>query len=516
MAEKQDRIDKSTNRAGGSFTLRDLLAVVFRRSRLIAVTFLVILGGTAATALLEPDSYEAEMKFIVKRDRVEPVISNRETAGVKTVTQVTEQELQSEVELLESYDLLEKVVIAAGLKAPAQSPSWASLLTPQGAQAAALDMPVPAPDSRYVGPALSSAVRVLEKYLTVKTLPNTNMIVARYESRDPREAVRVLEQLAELYMQKHLAVHRLPGTFNFFQRESERSQGELDQAQSELIAFRNKEGMAAPDIEKQITLQRLGESEAALRKTQADIRDTQERMGVLESQLQQSSDRQVTEMRTSQSPHVARLKAALSELEIKRVELTEKYTPSYRLVQQLDKQMEQVRSELAVEQSKPDVVETTNRDPNHEWLRSELTKAKAELAGLTGRATETSRAVENYRAEARAMSEVEIREQNLMRAAKVAEENYVLYRQRQEEARISDLLDNQRIVNVAVAESVTLPSTPSSPSSSSVMVLGFLMASLVSVGLAFVWDRFDSTVRVPSEVERELGLPVLASISKVR
>jgi uncharacterized protein involved in exopolysaccharide biosynthesis len=102
---------------------------------------------------------------------------------------------------------------------------------------------------------------------------------------------------------------------------------------------------------------------------------------------------------------------------------------------------------------------------------------------------------------------------NLTRAVKASEENYMLYLRKQEEARISDSLDSQRIVNVAIAEAATVPAFPVR-STGFFVLLGGLLATLVSVASAFVADYFDPRLRTADEVEAVLNTPVLAAIPR--
>jgi uncharacterized protein involved in exopolysaccharide biosynthesis len=55
------------------------------------------------------------MKLLVRQERVDPVVTADKTAMVASRPEVTEEELQSEVELLKSRDLLEQVVKTCGL-----------------------------------------------------------------------------------------------------------------------------------------------------------------------------------------------------------------------------------------------------------------------------------------------------------------------------------------------------------------------------------------------------------------
>jgi uncharacterized protein involved in exopolysaccharide biosynthesis len=164
--------------------------------------------------------------------------------------------------------------------------------------------------------------------------------------------------------------------------------------------------------------------------------------------------------------------------------------------------------------SNPIREETTNRDATHEWIRAELAKARAELVALHARMAATGRSVEIYRAEARDLGKAELDQQDLLRVAKTAEENFLLYSRKQEEARISDELDKRKFLNVSVAEEATPPVFPSSPNWPLNLFLGGLLACFASIGLALTADYVDRSFRTPAEVELVLDVPVLAYLPK--
>ena len=97
-------------------TLRDLIAPIFRHKWAGLLTALTLFAGTTVMVALSPKQYEAEMKILVKRERVDAVVSGDPKAASLGRSDVTEDELNSEVELLRSRDLLEQVALAAGLR----------------------------------------------------------------------------------------------------------------------------------------------------------------------------------------------------------------------------------------------------------------------------------------------------------------------------------------------------------------------------------------------------------------
>ena len=98
------------------FEVRDFLSIGFRQRRLITNTFLGIFSIAIVIAFLLPKKYEAQMKILVRHERTDSVVSPEREAPVQWRTEVTEQELQSEAELIRSRDLLGKVVVACDLQ----------------------------------------------------------------------------------------------------------------------------------------------------------------------------------------------------------------------------------------------------------------------------------------------------------------------------------------------------------------------------------------------------------------
>src|SRR5690349_14440877 len=105
----------STSEKASSFSLRDLLAVGFRHKRIAMLCFLGIMLGTILFVIFGSARYTATTKFLVDRERMDPVVSPETTNPVMMRTPVTEEELNSEIELLQSRDVLRQVVITCGL-----------------------------------------------------------------------------------------------------------------------------------------------------------------------------------------------------------------------------------------------------------------------------------------------------------------------------------------------------------------------------------------------------------------
>jgi uncharacterized protein involved in exopolysaccharide biosynthesis len=272
----------------------------------------------------------------------------------------------------------------------------------------------------------------------------------------------------------------------------------------------------APQLARDITLQKLNDFQASLHQTEAEMAASEERINALNSQARTTPQRLTTQARQIDDAQVLQgFKATLMNLELKRTDLLTKYQPTYPLVQEVEEQIAHTRASIAAEESKPVREETTDRNPTYSWINEEIAKATAEVSGLQARAVAARATVSKYKEKARKLEQQGIVQQDLLRTIKTGEENYLLYQRKREEARMADALDRTRILNVATAEQPTVPTLPSNSAWLSLLV-GVLLATTFSMGIAFTLEYLDPSFRTPSEVVAELNIPVLAAVPQQR
>jgi len=482
-----------------SFSTRDLIAIGFRQKRAIVITFWSLLAGAILATILMPSDYQASTKFLIERSRIDPVVSpGHDTESIKT--DVTEEELNSEVELIKSDDVLRQVVVAAGLHHRSSLRNFVDNAL------------------GYVGLKPTEEVKIaksairLGRELNIQLIKKSNLITVSYSSSDPKLAAKVLQCLDEAYLQKNLAVHHPQGEFQFFDQEAQAYQKNLADAENQLKAFSEQQGGVSPQLARDITLQKLNEFAANLQQTYAEIASTQTRIDSLEKQAGVTPERLTTQSSATDDAQVLQgMKNTLMSLELKRTEMLTKYQPTYPLVQEVDKQIADTRSAIANEEAKPLKAETTDRNPTYAWINEELAKAKADEAGLQARAASLKAVVEQYQETARTLEQKGIQQQDLLRQVKTDEENYLLYQHKREEARMTDALDRKRILNVAIAEQPIVPAIQTN-TRWLILLAGILLALGGPIAVAFVLEYTNSSFRTPSEVFSELNIPVLAAV----
>lgn len=466
-------------------TKRDLTAVLFRQRTVLLSAFALALLAAVATGFWVP-KYDAEMKILVHKQRTTSIVTAAADAPLQiNPDQISEEDLNTEVEILKSEDLLRAVVLQTGLA---------------GAQ----------PNDLRV----AKAVRNLGNHLNIEPLRRSNVIQVQYESGSPKKGAEVLQALSTLYLQKHLELHRSTGEFKFFDQQMLQYQQKLNEAQAKLTAFTRGTGVVSAQQERDAALHQADEFDATAHQAQTSTIETEKRVNALQAKLQTMQPRMTTVVRTSDNPELfQQLKSTLLNLQLKRTELLTKYDPSYPLVQEVDKQIAAAQSAIDREERKPLRDESSDQDPNYLWVRDELTKAQADLSGLKARAAAAATIARQYHDTAEHLDQSQITQQDLERTAKAQEENYLLYLHKREEARINEALDQRGILNVTMAEPPIAPALPTrSPINAGLLML--LIAGGFSITAAFATDLLDPSFRTPDEVSHYLGMPVLAALPR--
>lgn len=473
-------------------TLRDLLAVLFRQQWLVVISFGVVFLAVVIYGAVEPP-YESEMKVLLRRGRVDPVVAPIVSQAEFERPGVTEEEVNSEVELLQDDEILHTVVQNAGLISEGHSWFWSLIGDSPERQ-------------------LARAVRRTQKRLTVEAVRKAALITITYDSSDPDRGQKVLRCLEDAYLERHHQVHRPSGEFNFFDQQVGQSRHALEGAEFQLMEFSRDQGVVSAAQERDMALQRVNEADDDDRQTQVALAENAERMRALQAKLNSLPERTLTQIRNSDNPQLLeKMKSRLLELELKRTELLTQYEPSYRLVQEVEEEISQTKTTIAGEEQAPVRDQASDLEPNHEWAKSELVKAEVQAVALTAHARAESSLLAHYRDAAHQLSDRATEQEFLLQQLKEAEDKYLLYVNKREEARIGDALDQGGILNVTIAEQPAVPAL----AKISAVGFGFIglgCAGVLSVGLAFVTDYLNPVFRTPDEVIAYLQAPVLASL----
>ncbi len=493
------------NRAPGERTVRDVLSIGFRQKRKILATFLICLSLGVLWLVRRPVVYESEMKILVRRERAEEIVSPQleQIRGV-TSGAVRLEDVNTEAQVLTSRELARQVLkqsdaLRASMLAGPEFDFWKSIGW-RGDAAEEVD------EAKLVDDFLEN--------LVVAPSTGSNIIRVAFRSEDREIAAESLQKLSGAYLAKHLEVHRTQGSAEVFAAEASQHRAELDALQDKLFALGRNHGAVDISIEKDSVLRELLARQGEFETGKAAVASLESRLESLQREVKQTPQRRTTSVRTSPML-LENLRQELNRLELQRIELESKFLPTYEPVIRIREQIQATKAAIEKAHNAPPVEEVTDRDPTHDWVSSEIARTRSDLVAARSNQAALSKTIASLRDRSNELEALDRTRVELERDAAAAERNFVAYKQRAEEARISDELDQQRVLNVAVAEAPSVPSTPAGPSRF-LLLLGLIAVSgAASLGVGLSADVLDPTYRRPEELEKSLGIPVLTSIPKV-
>src|SRR5436309_2404449 len=247
--------------------------------------------------------------------------------------------------------------------------------------------------------------------------------------------------------------------------------------------------------------------------TEAEInRDTEQRITILDDQLKQQKATISSNTNITVNPVYQQMQSKLTQLEIERDGLLQRYTAEDRLVKDKQKEIDELKRNLQA--VKPTSVGSENIALNevHRRILNELLGARVQLKALNEKKTALIQQVESYSASAADKKRKGFEYDRLLRDVNSKKENLDFYKKKAEEARISDAMDERKFSNAYILEKASVPLPRAGRGFMLLLMMTLIGAAGVAVAAAFCLEYFNRTLRNEGDIEEQLGLPVLATI----
>lgn len=491
---------------------QEFVAILYRGRRLIGY---VVAGGLVTSLLLsflQAPVYRATAKLMVTSKRARITVSPDPKDG-PTIDRVTEQDLNSEVALLQSVSLVREVL-----------ESHRDQLGDQGHPGVALQLmhllayPFGLPGRIYralhqVAPsnALEDWVQSTIKRLTVADVKGSSLIEVSYEGAKPQWTAELVNALVRRHVERQVQLNQQSDALGFFESQRRLLSERLHDAEAALQKFYEREGVDPGSSPREGLATQLIALRTALAQSDTDLAEAEARVKFLSQTLTTRARTVPADAVKSQSSPLQLIRTRVLELELQRSELLSNFAPTSIRVQDIDRQIEEARRLLAEEQ-KPGAVSAESVDPTQQKLDFELAEAQAQIAAVGARREALAARIASDTDKLQHLDQIASEQERLEQEVATAKESLTTYIHKQEEARFSDALDESRIVNVTIVEPAVVPQAPLPSKRTLVLVMGAVMSLFAGIGLAFVRDRVDPAVKGGAEAQKLTGLPILADI----
>ncbi len=508
--------------------LRDTLHVLFKRKTQILVFLLVTVFAVAIGSLLVKPTYEATAQILLKTGRedvyVPTVIGN--TSSTPFMQLVDEQRINSEIQILDSLYLAEKVVESLGptvIYPDLQNTNDQTLLERLQAGLLRLKASLHAlvrgqqAGGGGEGSLIEQAALRLQQDLKVDAVKKSNVITVTFDHQKPDMAALVLNTLVKEYLVRHLDVYKNPQSYEFFAQQTQDAKDKLQQTQAAMLTFKKEHDLSSLNDQRLILLKNAGDARAALDQTLSDQAATRDRLQQLRAQLATTPTSIPLDVERDKNAFaISNLQARLVDLQIKERDLTTKYTDQNRLVRDVRAQIQMTEKALAEAENKDYEKVRTGVNTVRQALDQEVFKNNAELQALTAKAESQKAQLAQYQNGLQKLNADEATYTRMQQELDAYQQNYHLYLTKAEESRISSAMDKEKMSSVSLIEPAQPPIDPASPKLLLNMVLAVFLGALGAVGLAFSSEYLDGRLEKAEDVERHLRLPVLASIPEAK
>ena len=79
---------------------------------------------------------------------------------------------------------------------------------------------------------------------------------------------------------------------------------------------------------------------------------------------------------------------------------------------------------------------------------------------------------------------------------------------------MANIVDIMQVDNVTVVDEARVPVNPVKPQKQLIIAVAGFLGLMSSLFLVFLLEYLDNTIKTPNDVERSLGLPVLATVPR--
>ncbi len=535
---EQTQIEKQ---AVGYVEIKEFLK---RRKWLIIIPWLLITGIAVIVAYLLPPIYQSSATILIESQQVPEDLMRTTVTGFaeERIKAITQQILsrQTLLSIIKEFNLYQ----AELGKKPIEQ-----ILDQMRSDISVEMVSVEVPNKRSGRP---STVNVA--------------FTVSYEGKDPEKVMKVANRLTSLFLEHNLKMREeiAQSTAQFLERQAKKFKEDVARLEERLAAFKQQHITELPELMK-VNFETERQLRHEIEAIDDQMKAVRERKIYLEGQLATISpnvpltDRQtglptdpVQRLKalkiqamsleaslSSKHPDVVKLnkeiemlegqvkaskdrKVLQEMLELKRSELKQllsKVTKKHPDVIRLEEEIKSLEEKLAKlpKDERMELAEDEPTNPAYINLKTQIKSAELELEGLRKKRQEFEKKWQEYVKRLEKMPEVERQYNDLMRDYEIATGKYREIMAKLTEAKQGELLEKtQAGERFTVIDSPQIPERPVKPNRPVIALIGFILGLGVGVGMAAIVESMDTTIRVPKDIKKVTGVPVLATIANVK
>jgi protein tyrosine kinase modulator len=466
----------------------EYLAILSRRRRWFAIPFALCVIGGLALALLLPATYRSSARIGIEAPAVSPdLVATRSGLNRDERLRALSQQLRSP-EVLERVAREERLVTNRSLDQVVQE-----LLDH-------IHVEVPAPIAR------------------TENEPQLDAFDIVYLDSRAERAQRVADKLARVFVEENTRSReaQAEGTTEFLSAQQRAAQDRIADLEKRLRTAKEQHMGKLPE-QTSANLQTLSGVRSQLESTSNSLRSEQDRLTLLDRQLQQYKEGLSSAPMTTGGPVASpqqRVIAIQRELDLARA----KYTDKHPEVQALEEELKSARADAAAMRSQPESTrqETLSGDPGYQQIVADRNLTQLRIRALQRTEAQLTTDIGRYQQRVEAAPMVEQELASLNREYEFEKENLRQLSERHAAAIVQEQVARTRgNERFSVLNNAYLPRSPESPNRPRLLLMAIALGLALGGASAFGREFLDRSIRDARKLQDEFEVPVLAEIPRI-
>ncbi|WP_373046578.1 GumC family protein [Vulgatibacter sp.] len=489
MRAAEPQFEEAQQQGGPEFEidLREHLKILRKRLWLIVGVAASVVAIGAVYLLLAPRVYRAEASIIIEASGGRILGDKTEAVDFGPTDYWSNKEyFETQYKVLASKEVLSRVVEKKGLARDLDFLGVAGIENEEK-RAERLEEIDP--------------VFVLSEMMRVEPVKNSQLAKIVVEDRNPERAAELANAIVEAYIEAGLDTKQ-DGTRAASQWLSDQLldlKGKLEQSEVALYTFRRENDILATSIEdrQNINSQRLVALNESLTKVMAQRVELQSALAEVDRVEKGAKKDPYWALglgRVATHPTITKLREEVVKQESAHAGLTERYLENHPQLLASKEKLAKLRSNLAEE------------------LKNVVASLRSQYREVATTETELTALIDGLKNEAFEINKREIDQRKLERETENNRRLYDLVLSRLKDSDLAVMLKNN---NVRLLDKATTPDKPVKPRPALVAALSLLLGALGGVGLAYLVEMLDNTLKQEDDIESVLQLPFLGLVPSV-
>jgi capsular exopolysaccharide synthesis family protein len=500
-------------------TFKDYIRVLYRGRWIIAISFLAVMILTVYITFTTQPVYEASAQVLLREEGSMQQQIFEVSSFMKRETMINNQ-----VEILRSRTLAEDVI--RRLQTSPHADSLWILGSRQGDEKfsfkkwiySLLGLNKSKGDLSPTNVFDGLVFNFQEKAIGVVPKRDTDMIELKIQAFSPFEAAFVANTWMEAYRALDIkeSSAEVSEVVKFLEEKLEEVDINLSESEQNLRRYKETEKVAELTTETQQMIQQLAEFETQYQAAKTDLEANTHKLTYMKSQLDENQRAMLEKAAGLSSPMIQELEKQLAQNIGEKVAYEQQlkgaglYSSKDTKLASMEQRVTGLHEKIIEETRKMVASGGASLNPMalSESLLSSILIIETENKSLNAKSEALAKIVGQFNRELNKLPAKSLRLAQLKREEEVNNKIYIMMREKYEENRIAEA---GQIGSVRIVDTAKSPRDPIKPKKKMNLILGVLLGLGLGVGITFIREYLDTSLKSIEEVER-IGFPVLGSI----